>query len=65
MSDVGWDASEDIETPTADAVEQRQPLPGQDDEPADAVPFELPDEADVADAAEQYLEVDDDEDGYR
>lgn len=65
MSDVGWDASEDIEAPTADAVEQRQPLPGQDDEPAGATAFELPDEADVADAAEQYLEVDDDEDGYR
>ena len=66
MSDVSWDSSEDIEAPTDDAIEQRQPLPGEDDEPADAGPFELPDEADEADAAEQYLEVsDDDDDTYR
>jgi hypothetical protein len=65
LSDVNWDSSEDLEAPTDDAVEQHQPLPGQDDEPAGAVPFELPDEADVADAADQYLEVSDDEDTYR
>jgi hypothetical protein len=65
MSDVSWDSSEDLEAPTDDAVEQHQPLPGADDEPAGAVPFELPDEADVADAADQYLEVSDDEDTYR
>jgi hypothetical protein len=65
MSDSSWDASEDIEAPTEDAIEQHQPLPGQDDEQADSIPFELPDEADVADAAEQYLEVSDDEDTYR
>jgi hypothetical protein len=65
VSDVGWDSSEDIEVPTDDAVEQRQPLPGQDDGPAGATAFELPDEADEADAAEQYLEVSDDEDTYR
>ena len=29
------------------------------------MPFELPDEADEADVAEQYLEVSDDEDTYR
>jgi hypothetical protein len=65
MSDVSWDSSEDLEAPTDDAVEQHQPLPGQDDEPAGATAFELPDEADVADAADQYLEVSDDEDTYR
>ncbi len=64
MSDVSWDPSEDIEAPTADAVEQHQPLPGEDDEPAEE-PFELPAEADEADAAEQHVEVTDDEDGYR
>ena len=65
MSDASWGAGEDIETPTEDAVEQHQPLPGQDDEPADSIPFELPDETDVADAAEQHREVSDDEDTYR
>jgi hypothetical protein len=65
MSDASWDASEDIEAPTDDVVEQHRPLPGQDDEPADSVPFELPDEADEADVAEQYLEVNDDDDTYR
>ena len=65
MSDASWDASGDIEAPTDDVVEQHRPLPGQDDEPADSVPFELPDEADEADVAEQYLEVSDDEDTYR
>ena len=65
MSDASWDASEDIEAPTEDVVEQHQPLPGADDEPADSVPLELPDEADEADVAEQYLEVSDDEDTYR
>jgi hypothetical protein len=65
VSDVSWNSSEDIEAPTDDAVEQRQPLPGQDGEPAGATAFELPDEADEADAAEQHLEVSDDEDTYR
>ena len=65
MSDASWDASQDIEAPTDDVVEQHQPLPGQDDEPADSVPRELPGEADEADVAEQYLEVSDDEDTYR
>jgi hypothetical protein len=65
MSDVSWDSSEDLEAPTDDAVEQHQPVPGEGAEPAGAVPFELPDEADVADAADQYLEVSDDEDTYR
>ena len=61
MSDASWDASGDMEAPTDDVVEQHQPLPGADDSP----PFELPDEADEADAAEQYLEVSDDDDTYR
>ena len=65
MSDVSWDSSEDIEAPTDDAVEQRQPLPGEDDEPASDTAFRLPDEADEADAAEQYLEVSGDDDTYR
>ena len=64
MGDVSWDSSEDIEAPTADAVEQHQPLPGESDEP-ELPDFELPDEADEADAAEQHMEVDDDEDDYR
>ena len=54
MSDVSWDSSEDIEAPTDDAVEQHQPLAGEDDEPAEPEQFELPDEADEADAAEQH-----------
>jgi hypothetical protein len=67
VSDGSWESSEDIEAPTADAVEQHRPLPGGDDdgEPADSGQFELPDEADEADAAEQHVEVSDDEDNYR
>ena len=65
MSDVSWDSSEDIEAPTDDAVEQHQPLAGEDDEPAEPEPFEMPDEADEADAAEQHVEVSNDEDNYR
>jgi hypothetical protein len=64
MSEPSWDPSQDIEAPTADAVEQHQPLPGEDEQ-AEPVRFELPDEADEADVAEQYLEVSDDEDSYR
>jgi hypothetical protein len=65
VSDGSWDSSEDIETPTDDAIEQHQPLAGAEDEPAGSVPFELPDEADEADAAEPYPEVSDDDDNYR
>jgi hypothetical protein len=64
MNDASWDSSEDIEAPTADAVEQHQPLAGESDEP-ELPDFELPDEADEADTAEQHMEVDDDEDSYR
>ena len=66
MSDVSWDSSEDIEVPTADAVEQRQPVPGEPDVSELPTDFELPIEADEGDAAEQHMEVDDeDEDDYR
>jgi hypothetical protein len=64
MSDASWESSEDIEAPTADVVEQHQPLPGEEEQ-AEPAPFELPSEADEADVAEQYLEVGDDEDSYR
>ena len=69
MSDVSWesseDISEDIEAPTDDVVEQHQTLPGEP-EPGSLPEFELPDEADEADAAEQHIEVGDDEDeNYR
>jgi len=66
MSETSWDSSEDIEAPTDDAVEQRQPVPGAPDEPELPADFELPSEADEADAAEQHREVDDEgEDSYR
>jgi hypothetical protein len=66
MSETSWDSSQDIEAPTDDAIEQHQPLPGEDDEPVPSADFELPDEANEADAAEQHLEVEtDDEDDYR
>jgi hypothetical protein len=66
MSEVNWDASEDIEAPVDDAVEQRQPLPGEDEEPADPEDFEVPSEVNEADAAEQHREVGEDEgDSYR
>lgn len=66
MSDVSWDPSEDIEAPTADAVEQHQPVPGEPDVSELPTDFELPSEADEGDAAEQHMEVDDeDEDDYR
>ncbi|HTT51551.1 MAG TPA: hypothetical protein VMH35_09140 [Streptosporangiaceae bacterium] len=65
MSNVSWDPSEDIETPTDDAVEQHEPLAGQD-EPADPQAFELPGEANEADVAEQNQAVEDDDDeSYR
>jgi hypothetical protein len=56
MSDISPESIEDPEVPTEDALEQHQPLPGEDEggEPED---FELPDEANVADAVEQHQEV--------
>jgi hypothetical protein len=69
MSDISPESIEDPEVPIEDAIEQREPLPGEDDEDQDEEPgdFELPDEADPADVAEQHqeVEVDEDEDTYR
>jgi hypothetical protein len=68
MSDTSWEPSEDPEVPTEDAIEQHQPLPGEDDEVEEPEDFEVPDEADEADVAEQHQEVEvgeDDEDAYR
>jgi hypothetical protein len=66
MSDVNWDSSEDIEAPTDDAVEQHQKLPGDSDRPEAPEDFDVPAEADEADAAEQHMEIeDDDEESYR
>jgi hypothetical protein len=66
MSEVSWDSSEDIEAPTADALEQHQPLPGEEPEPEQPEDVELPIEANEADAAEQHIEVEaDDQDDYR
>jgi hypothetical protein len=67
MSDISPESIEDPEVPTEDALEQHQPLPGEDEdeEPDD---FELPDEANVADAVEQHQEAggdDENEDGRR
>ena len=66
MSEDSWDPSEDIEAPTADAVEQRQPLPGEGEQEEQPGDFEVPIEANEADAAEQHMEVKgDDEDRDR
>jgi hypothetical protein len=66
MSEVNWDSSEDIEAPTEDALEQHQPLPGEEPEAEQPEELELPIEANEADAAEQHIEVEaDDEDDYR
>jgi hypothetical protein len=69
MSDISPESIEDPEVPIEDAIEQREPLPGEDDEDQDEEPgdFELPDEANPADVAEQHQEVkvDEDEDTYR
>jgi hypothetical protein len=54
MSDISPESIEDPEVPTEDALEQHQPLPDEGEEPED---FELPDEANVADAVEQHQEV--------
>ena len=67
MSELSGEASEDLEAPTEDAIEQHQPLPGEDDGEPDQADFELPDEANEADVVEQHQEVpagDDDEDAH-
>jgi hypothetical protein len=69
MSDISPESIEDAEVPIEDAIEQREPLAGGDDEDQDEEPgdFELPDEANPADVAEQHQEVQGggDEDTYR
>ena len=68
MNDISGEFTEDPEVPTEDALEQHQPLPGEDDEAGEAEGFELPDEANEADVAEQHQEVrgdDENEDAYR
>jgi hypothetical protein len=64
MSDISPESIEDPEVPIEDAIEQHEPLPGEDDEDQDEEleDFELPDEANPADVAEQHQEVQDDED---
>jgi hypothetical protein len=66
MSDISPESIEDPEVPVEDAIEQQEPLPGeeQDEEQED---FELPGEANPADVAEQHQEVQagEDEDTYR
>ncbi len=57
MSDISWEPTEDPEVPTEDAIEQHQPLPGEDDEAEKPEGFEVPDEANEADVAEQHQEV--------
>ncbi len=69
MSDISPESIEDPEVPIEDAIEQREPVADEDDEDEDEEPgdFELPDEADPADVAEQHQEVPGggDEDTYR
>ncbi len=66
MSNVSWDPDQDIEAPTDDVLEQHQLLRGETDEASEIEPFELPIEANEADAVEQHTEAEDeDEDDYR
>jgi len=64
MSDISPESIEDPEVPIEDAIEQHEPLPGEDDQDSGEKleDFELPDEANPADVAEQHQEVQDDED---
>ena len=69
MSDISPESIEDPEVPIEDAIEQHEPLPGQDDgdQGEELEGFELPDEANPADVAEQHQDVQasEDEDTYR
>ncbi|HWG65305.1 MAG TPA: hypothetical protein VG253_26780 [Streptosporangiaceae bacterium] len=66
MTEENWSPDEDPEAPTDDALEQHQTLPGEDGEDDEDEDFEVPIEADEADAAEQHMEVHDvDDDDYR
>jgi hypothetical protein len=55
----------DMETPTADLVEQMQSVADDGEEPIDDEPSELPLDVNEADAAEQQRTVELDEDDYR
>jgi len=59
MSDISPESIEDPEVPIEDAIEQHEPLPGENDEDGseELQDFELPDEANPADAVEQHQEV--------
>jgi hypothetical protein len=59
MSDISPESIEDPEVPIEDAIEQHEPLPGEDDEDGheELEDFELPGEANEADAVEQHQEV--------
>ena len=62
MSDLSPEALEsleDPEVPLEDAIEQHEPLPGEDDEDGEGLDddFELPDEANPADVVEQHQEA--------
>jgi hypothetical protein len=70
MSDLSPESLEDPEVPVEDAIEQHEPLPGEDDKAGDETPeaIELPDDANPADVVEQHQEAgadDEDEDAYR
>ena len=72
MSDLSPETSqslEDPEVPVEDAIEQHELVPaeGGGDRDEDQEDFELPDEANPADVAEQHQELqpDEDEDSYR
>ncbi len=68
MTNVSWDPNQDIEAPTDDVLEQHQLLHGEAGEEAGNQDFELPIEANEADAVEQHTEADtedEDEDDYR
>ena len=70
MSDISPESIEDPEVPIEDAIEQHEPLPGEDEENDDEEreDFELPDEANPADVVEQHQKAGaagEDEDSYR
>ncbi len=74
MSDISpesiEESIEDPEVPIEDAIEQHEPLPGEDDgdEADELEDLEVPDEANLADVVEQHQEIeadDEDENEYR
>jgi hypothetical protein len=61
VSDISPESIEDPEVPVEDAIEQHEPLQGGRDRDEEQEDFELPDEANPADVAEQHQEVQPDE----